>query len=89
MCDCLERLENRCKEDFINNTKDFEEIKDCSFDNKAFIVEKNKLKLRLTAPVTIQYTRRTKKGNIQNKSKKTGAIFSYCPFCGEEIESEG
>lgn len=79
MCDCIQEIEKRVKEEFAPK---YPGVKSIGFSNKAF----DGRGTILSQPIDIEYTRTTKSGREQNKTVTIRVTPSYCPFCGEKLE---
>lgn len=86
MCNCMEDIEKRVKEELPLKNKEYAgiEIKSSSFANKFINFETGRVGIGI--PLNIEWTHTTKKGKEINKSKEIVMTISYCPFCGEELK---
>jgi hypothetical protein len=88
MCDCKQRIEekllDKAKEQFPKS-----ENHKASLEGYAMVFDSNgEMRTKPFMPALITHEATSRQGNKRTKKEKMNFVFSYCPFCGEKIESE-
>jgi hypothetical protein len=83
MCDCISQKQDQIKQKFIQDKKDFEEFKDATMTNTAFMFEEGSTPLETVSFVDVKYIKHCKSGRDQEKVKRFNMYHKFCPFCGK------
>lgn len=88
MCNCIEQIELQATDLFRDKIKDCKSIDNVTIGGKTLAVDikTGKTKIVLSLPITIEYTKESKKGLTSKKKSSIDINFSFCPFCGENAE---
>lgn len=85
MCNCKKEIEAKYLAHFQEEQPKAEAVK-ASLDSNYALVFTNPAKMVGFMNITGSYVARTAKGKPVNRKISVPITFSYCPFCGEEIE---
>ena len=90
MCECRQRIEKLLLERALEQFPESEDHK-ASLEGYAFVFG-NGIQGPITTkpymPALITHLVESKQGNKRTKKEKLNFTFTYCPFCGEKIETE-
>lgn len=86
MCDCIKDIETKVKQEI--NPK-YSELKGVCFSNKSWLLEGKVKGAVLSQPITIDYAKTTKGGKEIWKTDTIQIVPTYCPFCGQKLETLG
>lgn len=82
-CNCIKEIETKIHAHFEDTDKDHLGGFTAEMGGQCLLFEGG---LALSLPVTVNYKRVTKSGNLQKKTREFNMLFKYCPYCGEPIE---
>ncbi len=82
MCDCMEQIEDRVKEQFADK---YPTMTSVCFAEKSLLLSQPKARTILAQPVNIHYTKTIKNG-IKERTERINFTPTFCPFCGKRYE---
>ena len=89
MCECKQRIEKLLLEKALAQFPDSEDHK-ATLEGYAMVFShglNGEISTKPFMPALITHIATSKQGNKRTKKQKLNFSFTYCPFCGEKIET--
>ena len=81
-CNCIEEVEERAKDVFLEQNPDKEIVENVALSHTALMLDKYR-GVELHGKVTAKY-----KDGKRNRNWEANLRFKYCPFCGKKYKAE-